>query len=316
MRHGLHDQLSDAFPPNDLEGVGRVVVDQADLEFTSVARIDQPRRVETGDAVLGGETAPGLHEPGVPLGQRDRDSGRDHRPAATRGEGDILASEQVDAGITRAGIGREREVGIEAENRQIEHKPKVADAAVYPETMLAWMDLEMTGLEPDRHVIVEIATLLTDDNLELIAEGPDLIVTASADELAQMDDFVTNMHTRSGLLDEIKTSTLSLADAGAQTLAFLQEHIPEARSVPLCGNSIGTDRRFLAAHLPEIEEFLHYRSIDVSTVKELARRWHPDAFRAAPKKAGGHRAMDDIRESLDELRHYRSALFVSDQASS
>ena len=106
--------------------------------------------------------------------------------------------------------------------------------------MLAWMDLEMTGLDPDRHTIVEIATLLTDDNLELIAEGPDLIVQASADELAQMDDFVTNMHTRSGLLEEIKASTLSLEEAGAQTLAFLQEHIPEARTVPLCGNSIGT----------------------------------------------------------------------------
>ncbi|MCH1435371.1 MAG: oligoribonuclease [Acidimicrobiales bacterium] len=182
--------------------------------------------------------------------------------------------------------------------------------------MLAWMDLEMTGLEPDRHVIVEIATLLTDDNLELIAEGPDLIVQASAAELAEMDDFVTNMHTRSGLLEAISASTVSLEEAGAQTLAFLQEHIPEPRTVPLCGNSIGTDRRFLAAHLPEIEEFLHYRSIDVSTVKELARRWRPEAFSAAPKKAGGHRAMDDIRESLDELRHYRSALFVSDQPSS
>jgi oligoribonuclease len=182
--------------------------------------------------------------------------------------------------------------------------------------MLAWMDLEMTGLEPDRHVIVEIATLLTDDNLELIAEGPDLIVQASPEELAEMDDFVVNMHTRSGLLDDIKASTLTLEEAGAQTLAFLREHIPEARTVPLCGNSIGTDRRFLAAHLPEIEEFLHYRSIDVSTVKELARRWHPGAFKAAPKKAGGHRAMDDIRESLDELRHYRSALFVSPEASS
>ncbi len=178
------------------------------------------------------------------------------------------------------------------------------------------MDLEMTGLEPDRHVIVEIATLLTDDDLELIAEGPDLIVRASADELAEMDDFVTNMHTKSGLLDAITASTVTLEEAGAQTLAFLQEHIPEARTVPLCGNSIGTDRRFLAAHLPEIEEFLHYRSIDVSTVKELARRWHPEAFRAAPKKAAGHRAMDDIRESLDELRHYRASLFVSGEASS
>ncbi len=177
--------------------------------------------------------------------------------------------------------------------------------------MLAWMDLEMTGLDPDRHVIVEIATLLTDDDLELIAEGPDLIITASEIELAEMDDFVVNMHTKSGLLDQIKGSDLTLAEAGAQTLAFLKQHVPEARTVPLCGNSIGTDRRFLAKHLPEVEDFLHYRSIDVSTLKELARRWHPDAFNAAPKKAGGHRALDDMRESLDELRHYREALFVT-----
>ncbi|MEM8706502.1 MAG: oligoribonuclease [Actinomycetota bacterium] len=182
--------------------------------------------------------------------------------------------------------------------------------------MLAWMDLEMTGLDPDRHVIVEIATLLTDDDLELIAEGPDLIVHATPEELAEMDDFVTNMHTRSGLLEQITTSTISLEDAGAQTLAFLQEHIPEARTVPLCGNSIGTDRRFLATYLPEVEEFLHYRSIDVSTLKELARRWNPAAFRNAPKKAGGHRALDDIRESLDELRYYRQALLVSPETSS
>jgi oligoribonuclease len=173
------------------------------------------------------------------------------------------------------------------------------------------MDLEMTGLDPDRHVIVEIATLITDDNLELLAEGPDLIVHASELELAEMDDFVTNMHTRSGLLGQITTSTLSLEEAGRQTMAFLQEHIPEARSAPLCGNSIGTDRRFLAKQLPEIEEYLHYRSIDVSTLKELARRWHPTAFRSAPKKGGAHRALDDIRESLEELRHYRSTLFAT-----
>ena len=173
------------------------------------------------------------------------------------------------------------------------------------------MDLEMTGLDPDRHMIVEIATLLTDDNLELVAEGPDLIIHATADELSSMDEFVTKMHTKSGLLPEILASTLSLAEAGAQTLAFLQEHIDEPRSVPLCGNSIGTDRRFLAKQLSEVEEFLHYRSIDVSTIKELARRWHPEAFASAPKKTGGHRALDDIRESLDELRHYRAAVFVA-----
>ena len=175
--------------------------------------------------------------------------------------------------------------------------------------MLAWMDLEMTGLDPARHTIVEIATLITDDDLEIVAEGPDLVVHADASQLAEMDDFVRDMHTRSGLLAEIEASDLTLEAAGAQTLAFLREHIPEPGTVPLCGNSIGTDRRFLATQLPEIEEFLHYRSVDVSTIKELARRWCPQALEAAPEKAGGHRALDDIRESVAELVHYRQAVF-------
>ena len=175
--------------------------------------------------------------------------------------------------------------------------------------MLAWMDLEMTGLDPASDVIVEIATLITDDNLELVAEGPDLVVSASSEALASMQDIVVEMHTKSGLLEEIRASTLSLEAAGEMTLAFLREHIDKPRTVPLCGNSIGVDRRFLAAQLPEVENFLHYRSIDVSTVKELARRWHPAAYRGAPKKAKGHRALDDIRESLSELRHYRESFF-------
>jgi oligoribonuclease len=172
------------------------------------------------------------------------------------------------------------------------------------------MDLEMTGLDPDRHVIVEIATLITDDELNLVAEGPDLVVHADEAALAAMDPVVVDMHTRSGLLDHITASTLTVEEAGRQTLEFLQAHIDTARSVPLCGNSIGTDRRFLARHLPDIENFLHYRSIDVSTLKELAKRWRPDVVAAAPAKSGGHRAMDDIRESLAELRHYRAGLFV------
>lgn len=175
--------------------------------------------------------------------------------------------------------------------------------------MLAWMDLEMTGLDPARHVIVEIATLITDDDLNLVAEGPDLVINATESELGEMDEFVTNMHVTSGLLDQIKASTISLEAAGKQTLDFLQEHIPEARSVPLCGNSIGTDRRFLATALPEIEEFLHYRSIDVSTIKELARRWYPDELAAMQRKGSGHRALDDIRESLDELKYWRATVF-------
>jgi oligoribonuclease len=173
------------------------------------------------------------------------------------------------------------------------------------------MDLEMTGLDPARDVIVEMATLITDDDLEIVAEGPDLVVAAPAELLAGMSELVTAMHTRSGLLTAIQESTLKLDEAGAQTLAFLKEHIPEAGTVPLCGNSIATDRRFLAAHLPEIENWLHYRSVDVSTVKELCRRWYPEAIAGAPQKKGGHRALDDIRESVEELRYYRQAIFKS-----
>jgi oligoribonuclease len=171
------------------------------------------------------------------------------------------------------------------------------------------MDLEMTGLDPRRHAIVEIATLITDDELEIVAEGPDLVVHQPPEVLAGMDDVVREMHVRSGLLPAIEASTITLQEAGERTLAFIREHVPDVRSVPLCGNSIGTDRRFLAVHLPEIEEHLHYRSVDVSTIKELARRWYPEALAGAPGKAGGHRALDDIRESVRELRYWRSAVF-------
>jgi oligoribonuclease len=175
--------------------------------------------------------------------------------------------------------------------------------------MLAWMDLEMTGLDPHRHTIVEIATLITDDDLEVVAVGPDLVVHATPEELSEMDDFVRQMHTRSGLLEAIESSTVSLAEAGEATLAFLKEHLPEAKTVPLAGNSIGTDRRFLAAYLPDIEQWLHYRSVDVSTIKELCRRWYPEALAGAPGKQTSHRAMDDIMESVAELAYYRDAVF-------
>ena len=171
------------------------------------------------------------------------------------------------------------------------------------------MDLEMTGLDPERHVIVEIATLVTDDELELVAEGPDLVIAAPAEALAAMDDVVRGMHTKSGLLEAIQASKIDLAEAGRGTLDFLRQHIPDPRTVPLCGNSIGTDRRFLAAWLPEIDQFLHYRSVDVSTIKELARRWYPEVAAAGPRKVGSHRALGDIHESLDELRYYRENLF-------
>jgi oligoribonuclease len=171
------------------------------------------------------------------------------------------------------------------------------------------MDLEMTGLDVARNVIVEIATLITDDDLAVVAEGPDLVVTTTPEHLEAMDDFVREMHTTSGLLEEIATTTTTLEQAGTATLDFIRAHVPKARTVPLAGNSIGTDRRFLAAQLPAIEEYLHYRSVDVSTVKELARRWYPEVMKAAPVKAGGHRAMDDIRESVAELAYYRATVF-------
>jgi oligoribonuclease len=174
------------------------------------------------------------------------------------------------------------------------------------------MDLEMTGLDPARDVIVEIATLVTDDQLEIVAEGPDLVIRQPADALVAMSDVVREMHTRSGLLPAIEASTTSLADAGAATLDFIRAHVPAPRSVPLCGNSIGTDRRFLATHLPEIEDYLHYRSVDVSTIKELALRWAPAVVEAAPRKATTHRALDDIRESVAELQWYRDHLFRLD----
>ena len=172
------------------------------------------------------------------------------------------------------------------------------------------MDLEMTGLDPGRHVIVEIATLITDDDLRPIAEGPDIIVRTTDDQLEQMDDVVRTMHTRSGLLAASEASAISMADGGRQTLEFLRAHISEPGTVPLCGNSIGTDRRFLAAQLPEVDDFLHYRSIDVSSIKELCRRWYPDVLARAPAKKEAHRALEDVRESIAELAYYRSTIFI------
>ena len=176
--------------------------------------------------------------------------------------------------------------------------------------MLAWIDLEMTGLDPARHTIVEIASLVTDDDLQLVEEGPDLVVHASPEQLADMDDFVRTMHTRSGLLAAMEASTLTLADAGAQTLAFLQvahprgAHGPPGRATPS-----GPTGASWPTQLPEIEDFLHYRSVDVSTIKELCRRWLPEVYKAAPEKKGGHRALQDIRESVAELAYYRGAIF-------
>ncbi len=177
--------------------------------------------------------------------------------------------------------------------------------------MLVWMDLEMTGLDHTSDVIVEIATIITDDDLEIIAEGPDLVIHQPDEALASMDQVVVDMHTKSGLLDQIKASDVTLEDAGAATLEFIKQHVPVAATVPLCGNSIGTDRRFLANYLPDIENHLHYRSIDVSSVKELVKRWYPAVDASRPRGAGSHRALDDIRESIREMAYYRDQVFVS-----
>jgi len=176
--------------------------------------------------------------------------------------------------------------------------------------MLAWIDLEMTGLDADRHVILEIAVLVTDDDLTIVAEGPDLVVHAPVEALDAMDAVVVKMHGDSGLRKEVEASTVSLEQAGTAVLEFLRQHVPDAGTVPLCGNSIATDRRFLVRYLPAVDAWFHYRSIDVSTVKELCRRWYPQAYKAAPTKAGGHRALDDIRESVAELAYYRSVVFL------
>jgi oligoribonuclease len=175
--------------------------------------------------------------------------------------------------------------------------------------MLVWLDLEMTGLDPDNDLIVEIATLVTDDDLKIVAEGPDIVISAPAERLEAMSDVVRGMHERSGLLEAIKASTVTLEEAGKATLDFVRTHIPHKASAPLCGNSIGVDRRFLAKHLPDLETYLHYRSVDVSSVKELCRRWNPKLATLAPRKSNTHRALDDIRESVAELAYYRDTFF-------
>ncbi|MGH9043137.1 MAG: oligoribonuclease [Acidimicrobiia bacterium] len=175
--------------------------------------------------------------------------------------------------------------------------------------VLIWMDLEMTGLETEHHAIVEIAALATDWALTPLDEGIDLVVHQPEEALSEMSDVVRRMHSRSGLLDEIRASTLELAEAGARVLEYLKGHAPTPRTVPLCGNSIGMDRRFLARYLPEIEDHLHYRSIDVSSIKELCRRWYPEPFKARPDKSEGHRALSDVHASISELAYYRTTVF-------
>ncbi len=174
---------------------------------------------------------------------------------------------------------------------------------------LVWIDLEMTGLEPDRHVIVEIACIVTDAELNPVDEGVSYVITATEHELAQMDDFVINMHTVSGLLPEIEQG-MALNDAEQLVLTYIQSHVAEARKAPLAGSSVYVDRGFLSRYMPTLDAYLHYRIVDVSSIKELTRRWYPRVYFAAPPKEGNHRALADISDSIKELAYYRSAVFV------
>jgi oligoribonuclease len=172
---------------------------------------------------------------------------------------------------------------------------------------LVWIDLEMTGLDPYTCTIVEIATLVTDSELALVAEGPSFVIHQPSEVLAAMSSEVRQLHQKSGLYDRIPESTTTLAHAEAETVAFVRRHC-EPRSAPLAGNSIWKDRQFIERYMPELSAHLHYRNVDVSTVKELVRRWYPNV--AAPKKQDAHRALDDILESVAELRWYREHVFI------
>ncbi|KJG12579.1 oligoribonuclease [Photobacterium iliopiscarium] len=172
---------------------------------------------------------------------------------------------------------------------------------------LIWIDLEMTGLDPETHKIIEIATVVTDPQLNVLAEGPVLAIYQPEAELLKMDDWCTTTHTNSGLVERIRQSTITEAQAVAQTVAFLEQWVPKGVS-PICGNSIGQDRRFLYKHMPVLEQYFHYRYLDVSTLKELTRRWKPELLDGFSKQ-GSHLALDDIHDSIAELRYYREHIF-------
>ncbi|WP_200942048.1 oligoribonuclease [Angustibacter sp. Root456] len=174
---------------------------------------------------------------------------------------------------------------------------------------IVWIDCEMTGLDLQRDALIEVAVLVTDSELQVLGDGVDVVIACSPEALETMPDVVREMHTVSGLLDELPHG-VTMEQAQEQVMAYVREHVPEPRKAPLAGNSVGTDRGFLARDMPELDEHLHYRIIDVSSVKELARRWYPRAYFNAPKKQGGHRALADIRESIQELKYYRQAVFV------
>lgn len=186
----------------------------------------------------------------------------------------------------------------------------MSEAVAPKNDRLVWIDLEMTGLDIKRHVIVEIAALITDANLNILDEGVDLVVHATEEELAEMDDFVTNMHNENGLTSQIRESTVTMAEAEEAVLELVNKHCDPDHPAPLAGNSIATDRAFLREQMPKLDSALHYRMIDVSSIKELARRWFPKAYFNQPEKGLAHRALADIVESIRELDYYRRAVFV------
>jgi oligoribonuclease len=176
---------------------------------------------------------------------------------------------------------------------------------------LVWIDLEMTGLDPDVDVIIEIAVLITDGSLDEIIEGPELVIHADDAALNKMAPVVREMHDLSGLTEAVRQSRTTVADAERVALEFVKVHIPEPGHAPLAGNTVHADRAFLQRHMPDLEAWFHYRNVDVSTIKELTRRWNPDVLEKAPEKGGGHRALADIRESINELKYYRETVFKS-----
>lgn len=174
---------------------------------------------------------------------------------------------------------------------------------------LVWIDCEMTGLDVVADALIEVAALVTDFELNVLGEGVNVVVKPPLEALAQMDEVVTRMHTASGLLAQLDSGR-TLQEAQAEVLEYVRAHVPERRKAPLAGNTVGTDRLFIARDMPELEDHLHYRVVDVSSIKELSRRWFPRAYFNAPEKSGNHRALADIRESIEELRYYRAAVFV------
>ena len=291
-------------------GVVGSVLSSTHHELAAVAGVDEAGRVHAGDAVACGEPAAGEHEPGPAVGDGDGDARRHQRPPAGGREHAPSRAIEVGAGVAERGVRRQRQVGVEhaapAPSSTQRHSARARGTVRSPRARLDRPRDDRARTGPPRRSS-RSPRIVTDDDLAIVAEGPDLVVHQPPEVLAQMDDFVRQMHTEAGCCRSIEASTITLAEAGAaDARRSSRSTCPRPGTVPLCGNSIGTDRRFLAKYLPEIEDYLHYRSVDVSTIKELARRWYPEAARSAARQGGsppGPRRHQ--RESIDELRFYR-----------